>query len=117
MRDGYVWGRGAIDMKDMDAMMLAFVREWARPDGSRRATSCSPSSPTRRPVGAQGAHWLVDNQPELFADCTEAISEVGGFSVSIEQGSAPLSRPDGGEGARLAAVTGVRAPWPRFDVA
>src|SRR3954469_2479157 len=28
IRDGYVWGRGAIDMKDMDAMTLALVREW-----------------------------------------------------------------------------------------
>src|SRR5215471_13306935 len=30
VRDGYVWGRGAIDMKHMDAMTLALVREWAR---------------------------------------------------------------------------------------
>jgi len=30
VRDGYLWGRGAIDMKDMDAMTLALVREWAR---------------------------------------------------------------------------------------
>ena len=29
-RDGYVWGRGAVDMKDMDAMVLALVRDWAR---------------------------------------------------------------------------------------
>src|ERR1700760_2296662 len=30
VRDGYVWGRGAIDMKDMDAMTLAVIRDWAR---------------------------------------------------------------------------------------
>ncbi len=33
--------------------------------------------------GTKGAHFLVDNHPELFADCTEAISEVGGFSVTL----------------------------------
>ena len=35
--------------------------------------------------GRQGAHYLVDNHPDLFADCTEAISEVGGFSVSLNE--------------------------------
>src|SRR5581483_4150772 len=30
IKDDYVWGRGAIDMKDMDAMTLALVRDWAR---------------------------------------------------------------------------------------
>src|SRR3954447_22113227 len=29
-KDGYLWGRGAIDMKDFDAMMLAVVRDWQR---------------------------------------------------------------------------------------
>ena len=47
--DGCVWGRGAVDMKDMDAMMLAVVRAVAPGRAaSRRATSCWPSSPTRR---------------------------------------------------------------------
>ncbi|MGH9246227.1 MAG: M20/M25/M40 family metallo-hydrolase, partial [Acidimicrobiales bacterium] len=34
IRDGVVWGRGAVDMKNMDAMMLAVTRAWAR-DGRR----------------------------------------------------------------------------------
>jgi acetylornithine deacetylase/succinyl-diaminopimelate desuccinylase-like protein len=32
VRDGCVWGRGAIDMKDMNAMTLAVLRNWARRD-------------------------------------------------------------------------------------
>jgi acetylornithine deacetylase/succinyl-diaminopimelate desuccinylase-like protein len=82
-RDGYLWGRGAVDMKDMDAMTLAVVRDWVR--GGRR--------PPRDVVlafladeeagGGLGARWLVDNHPELFDGCTEAISEVGGFSVTV----------------------------------
>ena len=53
VRDGCVWGRGAVDMKDMDAMALAVVRRMVR-DGPQaaRATSCSPSSPTRRPAAS-----------------------------------------------------------------
>ena len=84
-RDGYLWGRGAIDMKDMDAMTLAVVRDWVR--GGRR--------PPRDIVlafladeeagGGLGARWLVDNHPELFDGCTEAISEVGGFSVTVRE--------------------------------
>ena len=34
IRDGVVWGRGAVDMNNMDAMILAVVRQWAR-DGVR----------------------------------------------------------------------------------
>ena len=30
IKDGYIWGRGAVDMKNMDAMILATVRDWAR---------------------------------------------------------------------------------------
>src|SRR5918998_2875512 len=33
-RDGYIWGRGAIDMKDFDAMVLAVVRQWGRAGGT-----------------------------------------------------------------------------------
>ncbi len=84
--DGCVWGRGAVDMKDMDAMILSVVRD--RLTGGR---------PPARPVvlcftadeeagGVQGAHWLVDHHPQLFAGCTEAVSEVGGFSVTLPSG-------------------------------
>ena len=86
IKDGFVWGRGAIDMKDMDAMTLALVREWARAgQASRRATSSSRSSSDEEAGGRKGAHYLVDNHADLFADCTEAISEVGGFSISLNE--------------------------------
>ena len=82
--DGCVWGRGAVDMKDMDAMMLAVVRADApRRAASRRATSCSRFFADEEAGGTLGAHWLVDNHPELFEGVTEAISEVGGFSFTV----------------------------------
>jgi acetylornithine deacetylase/succinyl-diaminopimelate desuccinylase-like protein len=83
VREGYVWGRGAIDMKDMDAMTLALVREWARTGRKPPRDIVLAFVSDEEAGGVQGAHYLVDNHPDLFADCTEAISEVGGFSVSL----------------------------------
>ena len=83
VRDGYLWGRGAIDMKDMDAMTLAFVRDWARTGRKPPRDIVLAFVADEEAGGLKGAHWLVDNHPDLFADCTEAISEVGGFSVSV----------------------------------
>ncbi len=83
VKDGCVWGRGAIDMKDMDAMTLAVVREWAR-SGKRPPRDIVLAFVSDEEAGGrQGAHYLVDNHRDLFADCTEAISEVGGFSISL----------------------------------
>src|SRR3984957_11836183 len=83
VRDGYVWGRGTVDMKDMDAMVLAVVRDWAR-NGRRPPRDVVLAFVADEEAGGRkGAHWLVDNHPDLFADCSEAISEVGGFSVTV----------------------------------
>ena len=66
------------------------------------ATSCSASSPTRRPAATYGAHWLVDQHPDLFEGCTEAIGEVGGFSLTL--GAAALPDRDRREGHRVARL-------------
>jgi len=83
IRDGFVWGRGAVDMKDMDAMTLALVREYARTGRKPARDLVLAFVSDEEAGGQQGAHWLVDHHPDLFADCTEAISEVGGFSVTL----------------------------------
>ena len=83
VRDGYLWGRGAIDMKDMNAMTLAVLRDWARRQYRPPRDIVLAFVADEEAGGACGAHWLVDNHPELFADCSEAISEVGGYSYSI----------------------------------
>jgi acetylornithine deacetylase/succinyl-diaminopimelate desuccinylase-like protein len=83
VRDGCVWGRGAIDMKGMNAMTLAVLRNWARRDQRPPRDIVLAFVADEESGGAHGAHWLVDNHPELFADCSEAISEVGGYSYSI----------------------------------
>ena len=82
-RDGYVWGRGAVDMKDMDAMVLALVRDWAR-TGVRPPRDIVLAFVADEEAGGRlGARWLVDEHPDLFEGCTEAISEVGGFSITV----------------------------------
>ncbi len=83
VRDGCVWGRGAVDMKDMDAMTLALVREWARSGRRPPRDVVLAFLADEEAGGIKGAHWLVEHHPELFEGCTEAISEVGGFSVTV----------------------------------
>jgi acetylornithine deacetylase/succinyl-diaminopimelate desuccinylase-like protein len=85
VQDDYVWGRGAVDMKDMDAMTLALVREWARSGRKPPRDIVLAFVSDEEAGGVLGAHHLVDNNRDLFADCTEAISEVGGFSVSLNE--------------------------------
>ena len=81
--DGCVWGRGAVDMKDMDAMMLAVIRQRLR-EGRRPPRDVVLAFPADEEAGGKwGARWLVDNHPGLFEGVTEAIGEVGGFSATI----------------------------------
>ncbi|MCW2497341.1 M20/M25/M40 family metallo-hydrolase [Jatrophihabitans sp.] len=87
VKDGYVWGRGAVDMKDVDAMVLSIVRDWARTGRKPARDVVLAFVSDEEAGGREGAHYLVDHHPELFADCTEAISEVGGYSVSINEQS------------------------------
>ncbi len=81
--DGFVWGRGAVDMKDMDAMILAVLREWARTGVRPRRDIIVLFFPDEEAGSRHGSHWLVDNRPDLFAGATQAIGEVGGFSVTV----------------------------------
>ncbi|GAA5088317.1 acetylornithine deacetylase/succinyl-diaminopimelate desuccinylase-like protein [Thermocatellispora tengchongensis] len=81
--DGCVWGRGAVDMKDMDAMILAVVRQRLS-EGRRPPRDVVLAFTADEEAGGKyGAQWLVERHPGLFEGCTEAIGEVGGFSVSI----------------------------------
>jgi len=83
IKDGYVWGRGAVDMKDMDAMTLAVIRDWARTGRQPERDIVLAFVADEEAGGHYGAHWLVEHHPDYFADCTEAISEVGGYSMTI----------------------------------
>ncbi len=82
-RDGCLWGRGAVDMKGMDAMILACLRDLAR-SGARPARTTTFAFFADEEAGSRlGSHWVVDHHPEWFEGATEAVSEVGGFSVTV----------------------------------
>jgi acetylornithine deacetylase/succinyl-diaminopimelate desuccinylase-like protein len=81
--DGAIWGRGAIDMLDMDAMTLAVVRDRLRTGRRPPRDVVLAFVADEEAGGVFGAQWLVEKQPQLFDGCTEAISEVGGFSLSV----------------------------------
>jgi acetylornithine deacetylase/succinyl-diaminopimelate desuccinylase-like protein len=92
-RDGCLWGRGAVDMKDMDAMILANLRDLARSGRTPPRDLVFAFFADEEAGGAMGSHWVVEHRPEFFEGASEAISEVGGFSVTV-------SSAKGGEPSR-----------------
>jgi len=70
-------------MKDMDAMILATVRHWARTGYVPPRDITLLFTPDEEAGGLHGAHWIVDNRPELLMGVTEAVGEVGGYSMTI----------------------------------
>ena len=83
IRDGMLWGRGSVDMKDMDAMILTALREMHDTGQKPNRDLVVAFFADEENGGTFGSHHLVTRHPELFAGATEAISEVGGYSVTI----------------------------------
>lgn len=81
--DGYLYGRGAVDMKDFDAIALSVIR-------ARQRAGAVPDRPISLVFTADeeagsllGAHWLVEHRPDIFEGVSEAVGEVGGFSTTV----------------------------------
>jgi acetylornithine deacetylase/succinyl-diaminopimelate desuccinylase-like protein len=90
IEDGYVWGRGAVDMKDMCGMLIAIARHFKRANIVPPRDLVFAFVADEEAGGKYGSQWLVDNRSDLFAGVTEAVGEVGGFSLTVP-------RKDGGE--------------------
>ncbi|WP_037673726.1 M20/M25/M40 family metallo-hydrolase [Streptomyces griseus] len=80
VRDGVVWGRGAVDMKNMDAMILAVVRAWARQGVRPRRDLVLAFTADEEASAEDGAGFLAERHAGLFEGCTEAIGESGAFT-------------------------------------
>ncbi|MFE9168876.1 M20/M25/M40 family metallo-hydrolase [Streptomyces kebangsaanensis] len=80
VRDGVVWGRGAVDMKNMDAMILAVVRAWARQGVRPRRDLVIAFTADEEASAEDGAGFLAERHAELFEGCTEGIGESGAFT-------------------------------------
>ncbi|HTX26671.1 MAG TPA: M20/M25/M40 family metallo-hydrolase [Streptosporangiaceae bacterium] len=132
IRDGVLWGRGAVDMKNADAVLLAVARQWAR-DGRRpRRDLVLAFTADEEDTLRYGSQWLVERHPELFEGCTEAVGESGAFTfhagpgqrlypiASAERGTAWLkltARGRAGHGAKPHpdnAVTWLSAAMARI---
>ncbi|MFJ2510294.1 M20/M25/M40 family metallo-hydrolase [Streptomyces griseoviridis] len=80
VRDGVVWGRGAVDMKNMDAMILAVVRSWARAGVRPRRDVVIAFTADEEASAEDGSGFLADRHRDLFEGCTEGVSESGAFT-------------------------------------
>lgn len=86
VRDGVVWGRGAVDMKNMDAMILAVVRSWARAGVRPRRDIVIAFTADEEASAEDGSGFLAEEHAGLFEGCTEGISESGAFSFHAGPG-------------------------------
>ena len=84
--DGMVWGRGAVDMKDGVATILACLRSWARNGVRPRRDMVFLFLPDEEAGGKHGAHWVTEHHPHWFEGVTECVGEVGGFSFEVAPG-------------------------------
>lgn len=80
---GFVWGRGALDMKGMVAAVVATVCRLMREGQRPRRDVILAFFADEEAGGGLGAGYVVREHPDLFAGCEEAIGEVGGFSVTL----------------------------------
>ena len=83
IRDGMLWGRGAIDMKDMDAMILTSLGDILGAGEQPARDLVVIFFADEENGGVYGSHYLVDEHPHLFEGATEAVSEVGGYSIDL----------------------------------
>ncbi|WP_020673361.1 M20/M25/M40 family metallo-hydrolase [Amycolatopsis nigrescens] len=83
IRDGFLWGRGATDMKDFCAMVLSVVDSFARTGVRPRRDLVLAFVADEEDKGDYGAHWLVAEHPHLFEGCAAAISESGGYTYHV----------------------------------
>lgn len=83
LRDGMIWGRGAVDMKDMDAMMISVLRHMVRSGDRPRRDIVFGFFADEEAGMVYGSHWIAEHHRSLFDGVTDAISEVGGYSATI----------------------------------
>ncbi|WP_405621347.1 M20/M25/M40 family metallo-hydrolase [Streptomyces sp. NBC_00076] len=100
IRDGAVWGRGAVDMKNMDAMILAVVRDWARHGVRPRRDIVIAFTADEEASAEDGSGFLADEHPYLFEGCTEGVSESGAFTFHDGSGQElyPIAAGERGTG-------------------
>lgn len=110
--DGFVWGRGAVDMKDMCATLLTVLARWADEGRRPRRDIVLAFVADEEDNGLWGAHWLVDAHRDLFDGVAAAIGESGGYTVRAASATGepvrlyPVATAERGTSHLLLSTTG-----------
>lgn len=83
IHDGMIWGRGAVDMKDGDGMLIALVRAWQRAGIKPPRDIVLQFLPDEEAGSVHGSEWLVNHRKDQFHNISEAVGEVGGYSLTL----------------------------------
>ena len=78
---GKVWGRGALDVKGLGIAHLAAMIDLARAGAARRRAVIFLAVADEETGGGEGAAWLLESHPELFADVEGVLNEGGSNRV------------------------------------
>ena len=81
-----IWGRGAVDMKNGNAMILASLYELLKSGWKPKRSISLIFFADEEAGGLLGSHFVTKNFPEYFENCSEAVGEVGGFSHTLSNG-------------------------------
>ncbi len=104
LQDGYVWGRGALDMKGGVAMMMdAFMRA-SQEDADLPGDVILALVTDEEAGGHTGAAWLTDARPELFEGARYAVGEFGGFSKTYRGRKFYMVQVAEKQGCRVQAI-------------
>lgn len=82
VKDGFVWGRGAIDMKSMTAMEVMVMKLLKRNNAQPKGDIILAATADEEKGGEAGAGWLVRNHPEKI-QAKYVINEGGGLAIPI----------------------------------
>lgn len=85
VEDGYVIGRGSVDMLFTVASMLAAAIEWAEQNRKPHRDIVLAFVADEESGGQFGAAWLASTHPELFASCQAAIGEDGAAATLVQR--------------------------------
>lgn len=77
VRDGRLWGRGALDDKSLGIAQLAAFLDLARTPGSHGRDVVLLAVPDEEKGGAEGTAWLLEAHPELFRGVAGVLNEGG----------------------------------------
>ena len=83
IQDGCIWGRGAVDMKDFDAIALSTIRARARAGVMPARPLVLAFTADEEAGSTYGAEPLLRDRREWLDDCEAAVGEVGGFSTTV----------------------------------